>query len=117
MNNLNYRRRRFFEAVQNGLSYAQAAREAGCAESMANVVGRKLAKHPAIAAELQSARERQEALVRLKPHEETALRLESIDTGARGTVERLIRALADKSVSQARLSMWSLQEFCKEARK
>jgi hypothetical protein len=117
MHNLNYRQRRFVQAVQNGRSYAQAAREAGYAESMANVAGRKLAKHPAIAAELQSIRERQESLARLKPHEETALRLEGIDPDARDILELIIRYLAEKNVIQARLSIWSLQEFCKGAGK
>jgi phage terminase small subunit len=113
MNHLTYRQRRFVQALENGRSYARAARDAGYADSTSSVAGR-IARHPAIARELQANRSRQESLTR---HEETALRLESIDTDARGIVERLIQALAEKDIIQARFSIWSLQEFCNEARK
>src|SRR5581483_7882620 len=57
MKNLTLRQSKFVKAAMRGRSYAQAARDAGYSESVANVAGRKIAAKPAVQAALKVAQE------------------------------------------------------------
>ena len=111
---LTHRQRRFVHFVNQGRSYAQAAREAGYSQSVANCAGRKIVSKPAVKVKLDEIQAQAELQSRVKPVEPILLHLEKLSPEHRGFVEAIARELAAKNFIYARINAAALAESCRQ---
>jgi hypothetical protein len=120
---LNTRQLKFIQNKLIGKSNAQAARDAGYSESVANVAGNKIGNHPAVQAKLQQLMNRagltDERLSQAiqGPDGERLAQIERLDPDIRQPIQRLIYYLALGETSQAMLSLWLLKKRLEKIRR
>jgi hypothetical protein len=108
MKALTGRQSRFVEGVLQGRSYAQAAREAGYAESVANCAGRKIAAKPEVQTALKEAEEKKPRLA--EADRELLTNFNALPHWPQAFIGRLLASLAaedwENAVGQINLLRW-----------
>jgi hypothetical protein len=112
---LSTRQKKFIQAKLEGKSNAQAARDAGYSESVANIAGKKILSHPAVQARLQHLMERagltDERLSRAiqGPDLERVAQIGRLAPHVRRIIQSLILALASDQTDEALRCLRSLR--------